>query len=349
MMKQDMEQKLVSVVVPVYKVEKFLDCCVQSIVDQTYSHLEILLIDDGSPDRCPELCENWAMRDDRIRVIHKENQGLGMARNTGIDHASGEYICYIDSDDYLVPDAIAQAYEAMAKHHADLVVFGYCHVFSDNHEAFDSLEVPRQIYKGAEITEELLPWLIQTDRRKEPRCPFAFSAWSGLLRRSILEEYNIHFQSERQIISEDTLYLLELYSKLETVALVPRQLYGYRVNPTSLTKTYQKERQKKNNAFLSQALKTAVEQGYSEEVSARITMLYQGFSLEAMKHIIRMKKSYTETSVLLAEFLSDPVLTGSITEDTLARSSRFLALFLNCLKRKHLFLCWLLLRMREKR
>lgn len=344
-----MIQKLITVIVPVYKVEKYLDQCIQSIVEQTYPNLEILLIDDGSPDRCPEMCEKWAMQDKRIRVVHKENQGLGLARNTGLEHATGEYVCYIDSDDYIDTNTISQAYDAMMRSDADLVVFGYCHVFPDGRTVSSSVDLQKTIFTGREITDELLPWMIQTDRRKEPTCPFAFSAWSGMLRRSILEEYRIRFQSERQIISEDTLYLLELYSKLKVVALVPKPFYGYRVNPASLTKTYQKDRQRKNNAFLSQAMETVADQGYSEEISIRVAMLYQGFSLEAMKHVMRMKKNYRETKSLLMDFLSDSDLNRSITKDTLSRSSISMAAFLICLKWKLPFFCWLLLWLREKR
>lgn len=92
---------LISIIVPVYKVEPYLDRCVQSIVDQTYSNLEIILIDDGSPDKCPQMCDAWAQKDSRIRVIHKENGGLSDARNAGIQEASGEYIAFVDSDDWL--------------------------------------------------------------------------------------------------------------------------------------------------------------------------------------------------------------------------------------------------------
>ena len=96
-----MEQPLISVIVPVYKVEDYLDECVQSIVNQTYENLEIILVDDGSPDRCPEMCDEWAKRDSRIKVIHKENGGASSARNVGLDIAKGEYIGFVDSDDYI--------------------------------------------------------------------------------------------------------------------------------------------------------------------------------------------------------------------------------------------------------
>ena len=121
-----MKRDLVTVIVPIYNVEQYLNRCIQSIVDQTYQNLEILLIDDGSPDNCPAMCDEWANRDSRICVIHKDNQGLGMARNTGLEHASGEYVCYFDSDDYVAVDTIEQAYNALVQNNADLAIFEHC-------------------------------------------------------------------------------------------------------------------------------------------------------------------------------------------------------------------------------
>ena len=104
---------LISVIVPVYKVEKYLDKCVQSIVDQTYRNLEIILVDDGSPDNCPAMCDAWAEKDDRIRVIHKENGGLSDARNAGMAIATGEYIGFVDSDDWIFDDFVQHLYQAI--------------------------------------------------------------------------------------------------------------------------------------------------------------------------------------------------------------------------------------------
>ena len=116
-----MENPCISVIVPVYKVEQHLDKCIQSIVQQTLSSLEILLVDDGSPDRCPEICDKWAARDSRIRVIHKDNGGLSDARNAGIESACGEYIMFVDSDDYIAEQACERLLEYARSEEAELV------------------------------------------------------------------------------------------------------------------------------------------------------------------------------------------------------------------------------------
>lgn len=121
----------ISVIVPVYKVEPYLDRCVSSIVNQTYKNLEIILVDDGSPDRCGAMCDAWAARDSRIRVIHKENGGLSDARNAGMAVATGELLGFVDSDDWIAPDMYQQLHERMAEDASDIAACGVEMVWED--------------------------------------------------------------------------------------------------------------------------------------------------------------------------------------------------------------------------
>ena len=122
---------LISVIVPVYKVEQYLDKCVQSIVEQTYKNLEIILVDDGSPDSCGAMCDAWAAKDSRIKVIHQENAGGAAARNTGLDAASGMLIAFVDSDDYLAPSMYQRLYAVLHKTGADIAECDYLPVTND--------------------------------------------------------------------------------------------------------------------------------------------------------------------------------------------------------------------------
>ena len=124
-------ETVVSVIVPVYKVEDCLDRCVESIAQQTWKNLEILLVDDGSPDRCPALCDAWAERDKRVRVIHKKNEGVGKARNTGMEFATGEYILFVDSDDYLPADAVEVLLDRLRSDGSDMAIGRNLMVFED--------------------------------------------------------------------------------------------------------------------------------------------------------------------------------------------------------------------------
>ena len=130
-----MDNPLISVIVPVYNVEPYLDRCVQSIVDQTYTNLEIILVDDGSPDNCPALCDAWAEKDSRIKVIHKENGGLSDARNAGMAIAAGEYIAFVDSDDWIEPQMYQCLYEAITTTDSDIASCGAKRVWLDGRPA----------------------------------------------------------------------------------------------------------------------------------------------------------------------------------------------------------------------
>ena len=124
-----MSEPLISVIVPVYNVEKYIAACVDSILAQTYTNLEILLVDDGSTDSSGALCDEYARRDVRVRVIHQENGGLSDARNTGMQSAQGTYFAFVDSDDFIAGDYIAYLYGMIEKHHAQIAVCGYQKVY----------------------------------------------------------------------------------------------------------------------------------------------------------------------------------------------------------------------------
>ena len=118
-------QPFISIIVPVYNVEKWLNKCVDSILGQTHENIELILVDDGSPDRCGEICDEYAKKDARVKVIHQENARQGAARNSGLDIAKGDYIGFVDSDDYIAPDMYEEMLSKMEEHNADMAVCGY--------------------------------------------------------------------------------------------------------------------------------------------------------------------------------------------------------------------------------
>ena len=115
-------EDLISVVVPIYNVENYIKKCVDSILSQTYKNLEIILVDDGSPDNCPQICDEYAQKDNRIKVIHKENGGLSDARNAGIDISKGKFITFIDSDDYIEKDYVEVLYNSIKENASDMAI-----------------------------------------------------------------------------------------------------------------------------------------------------------------------------------------------------------------------------------
>ena len=135
---------LISVIVPVYKAEKYLDKCVQSIVNQTYKNLEIILVDDGSPDNCPQMCDEWAKKDSRIKVIHKENGGVSSARNAALDICLGEYAAFADSDDFIEENMLESMMKTAEKAKAEVVVCGF--TFEENGQEISKIPLNNKVY-----------------------------------------------------------------------------------------------------------------------------------------------------------------------------------------------------------
>ena len=266
--------RLVSVIVPVYNVEQYLERCVQSIVGQTYKNIEIILVDDGSPDRCPELCEEWAVKDSRIKVVHKQNAGLGCARNTGIDYATGDYLFFIDSDDYIALDAIEKVMKTAERTGAEIIQFG--NVSVDNNDAVRRQSIPRmekEVYRSREVTDIVLPNMIAADSRDAGR-HLELNAWSNAYSSKLIQRSNWRFISEREIISEDYYSILWLMKDVRSFAIVPEAFYYYCMNNNSLSRCYRSDRFAQQKKFYTACMEVCEKAAYSQEVKERIAHLY---------------------------------------------------------------------------
>ena len=204
--------ELISVIVPVYKVEDCLDKCVQSIAGQTHSNLEIILVDDGSPDRCGAMCDAWAEKDSRIRVVHKENGGLSDARNAGLAVATGSLISFIDSDDWIEPDFLEALLTAMEQQDAQIAECAVDLVDEDGNllRLREAAQVP--------VVEkhEGLHRLIQEDGIFQ-------TVWNKLYRRHVLE--GILFEKGK--CHEDDFWTYQIFDRMDRLAVVNRPMYHY--------------------------------------------------------------------------------------------------------------------------
>ena len=219
-----MNDPLISVVIPVYKVEAYLDRCVESVVRQSYEKLEILLVDDGSPDHCGAMCDAWAGKDSRIRVLHQKNAGLGAARNRGTEIAAGEFVTYVDSDDYLAPDAIELLLRLLQEQGAEIAVAD-CVKTQEDHVSFDrTTEEQIRLFTGKEACMTLQGW--------ELYMPMV-TAWGKLFPRELL--LREAFTEGRLHEDEATTY--RLYAAVSRVALSSRPVYAYYQNPNSIMHT----------------------------------------------------------------------------------------------------------------
>ena len=202
----------ISVIIPVYGVEKYLNRCVESVVNQTFQDLEIILVDDGSPDNCPQMCDEWASRDTRIRTVHRENGGLSCARNTGLSIASGEYVTFIDSDDWIAADTYEYCINFFNRYEdTDAIQFDYIYVYPDKKPSIDRKEIIES-YTGKEILENYLESSTRTGSYSVCRCLFKaniaqrYRFREGKINEDIDYKYKVLRDCNRLIVSNQIKY-----------------------------------------------------------------------------------------------------------------------------------------------
>lgn len=215
-------QDLITLIIPVYMVEPYLERCLNSIVRQTYKNLEIILVDDGSKDSCPMICDGWAEKDHRIRVIHRENGGLSAARNSGIDAAQGEYLAFVDSDDFVSEDFIEALYQACKHTGSQIAQCRYEYVDGDVMTKDKEEAAPTEVFTGKEMIKGM-SWRDGA---------YNVVAWNKLYHKSVFE--GIRYPEGR--IHEDEATTHKLFYQAEKVAFVYRFLYGYYTGGTSITR-----------------------------------------------------------------------------------------------------------------
>ena len=325
-----MENRLVSVVVPIYNVEKYLDRCINSIVNQTYQNLEIILVDDGSPDRCPEMCDLWGKKDKRIKVIHKDNAGLGMARNTGIENARGEYICFFDSDDYVGLQTIEVTLEKAKQTGADVIVFGISDT-DQNGKIMHSVvpNPPKDFYYGKEVQEILLPNMVSSTEFN-----VMLSACVMLFSMKMIKNRNWRFVSERAIIAEDVYSLMNLFSSVKSVCFISKALYYYCRNEESLTHTYREDRYDKIKFYYDESIKMCQENGYNENVQSRVGVTYFSFTIAAMKQIVKSKMEFKDKYRAIKNIVCDNHMHKVIVNTDVSMQSKAWKILISSMKHR---------------
>ncbi|MSS20121.1 glycosyltransferase family 2 protein [Pseudoramibacter porci] len=221
-----MKEPLITVIVPVYNVEKYLNDCVQSIVSQTYRNLEIILVDDGSPDNCGKICDNLAKEDSRIKVIHKKNGGLSDARNAGINIATGKYITFIDSDDFIFADMIKSFVNCAEENHADLV--SAQHVRCEQDDNYKEFNFNRWSY--SDVQQHVIHGNNEGMRQFLYSNDIGTAAWSKLYKRSLFKDVRYPYGKYH----EDTYTTYKLVALCNTIVSLNQPLYVYRKNNASI-------------------------------------------------------------------------------------------------------------------
>ena len=213
---------LISVIVPIYNVEKYLRRCINSILAQTYQKFELILVDDGSPDNSGKICDEYANIDDRIVVIHKKNGGLSDARNAGLDVAKGDYVIFIDSDDYIEYDLFQNGIEILKDNPTGLLFYGFV-IENENQEIKyefldkinDSISFSSESDKASFIINELLDYRV------------SWNAWSKFYNRDIIEANDLRFEDNKKIFAEDMYFNLCYLPFVERIICLNKPMYHY--------------------------------------------------------------------------------------------------------------------------
>ena len=225
---------MITIIIPIYKVEKYIRQCVDSVIAQTYRDLEIILVDDGSPDNCPQICDEYSRKDSRVKVIHKINGGLIAARKSGLKAATGEYVCFVDGDDWIEPDMYERVAESIAKHPSDCVITQFYFSYPDREDNSD-YKLDHEFYTRDELEQLVYPTMLFDGAFYKfgiyPCC------WTKVFKKEILEKH-IYDVDDRIRMGEDIAFTYPCLMECQTVSFVDKALYHYRINPESMTKAY---------------------------------------------------------------------------------------------------------------
>lgn len=225
---------MISVIVPVYKVENYLRQCLDSLAAQTLDDIEIIIVDDGSPDGCPEICDEYAAKDARMKVVHKENGGLLSARKAGFAASKGDYIGFVDGDDWVEPDTFLNMYKAVCEHSPDMVLSDFLCDYGDCIEPSDQC-FEEEFYDRARLESEIFPKMLFDGRfyrfGVNPNC------WSKLVKRELIEK-NLSPVDERIRMGEDAAFIYPCMLDSQSITCVKTPTYHYRITEQSMSNAY---------------------------------------------------------------------------------------------------------------
>ena len=278
------KQKLVSIIIPIYKVEQYLIDCIQSVCSQTYKNIEIILVDDGSPDNCGKICDDYAKRDKRISVIHKENGGLSDARNKGIDIARGDYITFVDSDDYVETTFIEELYNAIEKNNSDISICNI-NVVDENGKKISNLGFKDNIIvDGKQILKEIC---------EQKNIVESIVAWNKMYSSKFFKQYKYPVGK----IHEDEFLTYKILYQTKRVSVINKYLYNYRKNNQSIVgKEFNQQR-----LDLLEALSERLEFYKNNKEDYFYLMTLKIYLNQLIEYYIKTKKYIQNSKIILQD------------------------------------------------
>lgn len=272
----------VSIIVPVYNAENCLERCLESLVNQTLKEIEIILVDDGSKDKSPMLCDKAAQQDSRIKVIHKNNEGAGKARNAGLKLATGEYIGFVDCDDFVELNMYETFYNTAEGYNSDLIMSGVLFVggsmFREEGNRIEKNYFDEDThFETADEINYLKLGIIGALPGEKEDSRYGMSVWKNLMRRDIIINNGLYFESEREMLSEDALFMVDYISCINKATGINGAFYNYIRNEGSISKSYKKDRFFKGEVFVHQVEKRFNKDMTKEMYEPYIDRFWQSF------------------------------------------------------------------------
>lgn len=321
-----------SIIIPIYKVESYLHECIESVINQTYKNIEIILVDDGSPDNCPQICEEYAKKDTRIKVIHKNNGGLVSARKSGASIATGDYICCVDGDDYIDKKYIEELANSSNNGKSDIICCGY--IINDTiSNKPGKAQLEDGIYSKEQIKKYIYPILISSING-EYLLP---TVWGKAIRREIYFPAQMNV-SDSISIGEDGACTIPCMLVCNELSIISKPLYYYRFNRNSMTKAKKSldwEGQKLIASILKDATKHS-DYDFADQINRRIT---KGFFTVA-KSKFNSDRKYTDIRKDILHEIGNPVYSEAIRNCHFSKSSK-LQFISFILRYRLIFLLWM--------
>ena len=290
----------VSMIVPVYQVEKYIVQCIESVLNQTFQDFELILVDDGSKDQSGRICDSYAAKDDRVVVIHTENKGAAAARNTGLDHASGRYIMFLDGDDYLAENMIARLYEVIEHSEYDVVVCDFLNLLPDEKDNF-IVQLQEKTVSGREVLEYLKNgknygvWTI---------------VWNKIYKRKVVE--NLRFPAGKYF--EDEFFSDQLYLNSDQIHVISDVLCYHRVLATSTMNTQRTENYLDLLDALQERIKIYLKYGYSQDETYKVLIyLLEPFTKCARAKFSGSNKQRLEQTRKFIKVVSKKLMSGNLS------------------------------------
>lgn len=338
----------ISVIVPVYNVEKYLRSCINSLLNQSFREIEIILVNDGSTDNSGEICKEYEKNHSNITLINKDNGGLGSARNAGIKRSKANYIGFVDSDDIVSKYMFEKLFDLLNKNNADCA---FCESvrFWDYIEEIQTSEenIQQSIYHEDEI---LVPYLIDRiglDPGEKKDCSYGASVCVGLFNKKIIIENDIEFVSERELISEDMIFDIDYIRNCRKIVHTNEILYYYRFNPESLTTNYDSNRFEKN-IYLSKEMMRRLENNINnEKLKLRLSRYFLTFTRVSLIEEVRHMKSVgaTNTKNNIKRIMDNEDLILVLDQYPLKKLPKKQFLFFSIVKLKLVRLCILFIKL----